>query len=222
MRDVVALIRKDLRVELRTKETLASLLLLGLLTLLILSFAFDPTSPLRSEAAPGALWVAVTFAAAVALGRSFLAERENDCLTGLLLSPVDRGSIYLAKMASNFLLMTIAQVGIVPVFILFFDITPTVGLCGVLLAIILGVLGLAAIGTLFAAIAVRTRAREVMLPLLMLPLVVPLFIGGVSVTQKLLGGGDFADVRPWLETMFAFDLIFVVIGWMLFDYVVED
>lgn len=222
MREVIALVRKDLRVELRTKETLASLLLLGVLTLLILSFAFDPTSALRPEAAPGALWVAVTFAAAVALGRSFLAERENDCLTGLLLTPIDRGSIYLAKAASNFILMGIAQAGVIPVFILFFDVAPTTGLIGVLLAVALGLLGLAALGTLFAAISVRTRAREVMLPLLLLPLIVPLFIGGVSVTTDLLAGRDFATVRPWLETMLAFDVIFLVVGWMVFGYAIED
>lgn len=222
MHEIWTLVRKDLRVELRTKETLASLLLLGVLTLLILSFAFDPTSALRPEAAPGALWVAVTFAAAVALGRSFLAERENECLTGLLLAPIDRGNIYLAKATSNFLLMLIAQGAVVPVFILFFNITPTVAMLGVLLSVGLGLLGLAALGTLFAAIAVRTRAREVMLPLLLLPLVVPLFIGGVSVTSDLLAGASFAAVRPWLETMLAFDVIFVVVGWMIFEYAIED
>src|SRR6266446_10025719 len=116
---MLTLIRKDLQIELRTKETLASLLLLGLLTLLVLSFAFDPTSELRVEAAPGALWVAVIFAGVLGLSRSFLAERENDCLQGLLLCPVDRGTIYWAKTAGNFIFMMTAQVVIVPVFVFF-------------------------------------------------------------------------------------------------------
>jgi len=222
MGEVLALVRKDIALEIRTKETLASLLLLGLLTLLILSFAFDPTSELRPEAAPGALWVAVTFAGVVALGRSFVTERENDCLMGLLLSPIDRGSIYLAKAAANFLMMATAQLGILPVFVLFFDIDATAALAGVLGAVLLGVLGLAALGSLFAAIAVRTRAREVMLPLLMLPLIVPLFIGGVSVTEDLLAGATFAQVQPWLGTMLAFDVIFLVVGWLLFEFAIEE
>lgn len=222
MREWWAVVRKDLAVEVRTRETLASLLLLGLLTLLVLSFAFDPTSELRPEAAPGALWVAVTFAGILGLGRSFTTERENDCLMGLLLSPIDRGSIYLAKVASNFVLMTTAQAGILPVFVLFFDVAATPALLGVAAAVLLGLFGLAALGSLFAAIAVRTRAREVMLPLLMLPLIVPLFIAGVSVTGKLLAGAEFATVQPWLGSMLAIDVIFVVAGWLLFDAAVEE
>src|SRR5262249_22137545 len=113
---MLALLRKDLQIEFCTKETLASLLLLGLLTLVVLSFAFDPASELRTEAAPGALWVAVIFAGVIGLNRSFLAERENECLQGLLLCPVDRGTIYLAKAVGNFVFMTVAEVLIVPIF----------------------------------------------------------------------------------------------------------
>src|SRR5215470_9548945 len=176
---MLALIRKDLQIEFRTKETLASLLLLGLLTLVVLSFAFDPASELRAEAAPGALWVAVLFAGVLGLNRSFLSERDNDCLQGLLLCPIDRGTIYLAKTIGNFVFMLAAQMVIVPIFVFFFNLPISSALGGVLLSLALGLLGLAAIGTLFAAIAVRTRAREVMLPLLIVPLVVPLFIAGV-------------------------------------------
>src|SRR5271169_2510493 len=183
---MLAILWKDLLIELRTKETLASLLMLGLLTLVVLSFAFDPTSELRAEAAPGALWVAVIFAGALGLNRSFLAEGENDCLQGLLLCPVDRGTIYLAKTAGNFVFMMIAQLVIVPIFIFFFNLPLSFGLGGVFLSLAMGVLGFAAVGTLFAAISVRTRAREVMLPLLLLPLVVPIFIGGVTVTGRVL------------------------------------
>ncbi len=219
---MLALIRKDLQVELRTKETLASLLLLGLLTLVVLSFAFDPTSELRAEAAPGALWVAVIFASAIGLNRSFLAEAENDCLQGLLLCPVDRGTIYLAKTVGNFVFMMIAQLVIVPIFVFFFNLPLSVGLGGVFLSLALGVFGFAAVGTLFAAISVRTRAREVMLPLLLLPLVVPIFIGGVTVTGRVLAGKPLADVAPWLNLMVGFDVIFLVVGWLVFEYAVEE
>jgi heme exporter protein B len=219
---VFALIRKDLQIEFRTKETLASLLMLGLLTLVVLSFALDPTSELRAEAAPGALWVAVIFAGVLGLSRSFLAERENDCLQGLLLCPVDRGTIYLAKTAANFLFMMAAQLIIVPIFVFFFNLPATPALGGVFLALFLGVLGFAAVGTLFAAISVRTRAREVMLPLLLLPLVVPIFIGGVKITAGVLAGKPLAEVAQWLNLVGGFDVIFLVVGWLVFEYAVEE
>ena len=219
---MLALLRKDLQIEFRTKETLASLLLLGLLTLVVLSFAFDPASELRTEAAPGALWVAVIFAGVLGLNRSFLAERENECMQGLLLCPVDRGTIYLSKTLGNFIFMMVAHLMIVPIFVFFFNLPMTLGIGGVFLALALGVLGFAAVGTLFAAVAVRTRAREVMLPLLLLPLVVPIFIAGVKVTGQLLAGKPLADVAPWLNLMVGFDVIFLVVGWLVFEYAVEE
>lgn len=222
MSGLLALIGKDLRIELRTKETLASLLLLGILTLLVLSFAFEPGSEARDAAAPGALWVAVTFAAVLGLNRSFAAERENECLQGLLLCPVDRSTIYLAKTIANFVFMITAQVVIVPVFIFFFNQNLGAGWLTVLLSLALGIFGLSAVGTLFAAIAVRTRAREVMLPLLMLPLVVPLFIAGVRATTRGLAGFPMAEVAQWLNLMFGFDLVFLIVGWMFFEYAVEE
>src|SRR3990172_8713272 len=145
-----ALIRKDLQIEFRTKETLASLLMLGLLTLVVLSFAFDPTSELRAEAAPGALWVAVIFAGVLGLNRSFLAERDNDCLQGLLLCPVDRGTVYLAKTAGNFIFMMAAQLFIVPIFVFFFNVPATPALAGAFLALALGLLGVSAVGAFFS------------------------------------------------------------------------
>src|SRR6185369_5342386 len=119
---MLAILWKDLLIEFRTKETLASLLLLGLLNLVVLSFAFDPTSELRLPAAPGALWVAVIFAGVLGLSRSFLSERENDCIYGLLLCPVDRGTLYLGKALANFVFMLLAQVAVLPIFVFFFNI----------------------------------------------------------------------------------------------------
>jgi len=219
---LLALVRKDLRLELRTKDSLAALLLLGLLTLLILSFAFDPTSELRAEAAPGALWVAVVFAGVLALNRSFLAERENDCLHGLLLCPVDPSTIYLAKVASHVVFMVAAQVVVFPVFVFFFNVPMSAGWLGVLLSLLLGIIGFSALGILFSAIAVRTRAREVMLPMLLVPLVIPLFLAGVKITAVLLSGKALATVAPWLNLMIGFDAIFLVVGWMVFEYVVDE
>ena len=166
--------------------------------------------------------MAVLFAGVLGLNRSFLGERDNDCLQGLLLCPVDRGTIYLAKTAANFVFMLAAQVVIVPIFVFFFNLPVSAALAGVGLSLALGLLGLAAMGTLFAAIAVRTRAREVLLPLLLVPLVVPLFIAGVKVTGQALAGRGLDDVAQWLELMTGADAVFLIVGWLLFEYAVEE
>lgn len=219
---MLAILWKDLRIELRTKETLAALLLLGLLTLVVLSFAFDPTSPLREAAAPGVLWVAVTFSGTLGMNRSLLLEREQDCLQGLLLAPVDRGSIYLAKTIANFLFMTAVQLVLVPLFVFFFNLPFLLTVSRVAPVLLLGLLGFAAVGTMFAAISLRTRAREVMLPLLMLPLAAPLLIAGIQATSTLMAGEPFGAVSHWLNLLAAFDAVFLVVGWMAFEYVVAE
>lgn len=219
---MLAILWKDLRIELRTKETLAALLLLGLLTLVVLSFAFDPTSPLREAAAPGVLWVAVTFSGTLGMNRSLLLEREQDCLQGLLLAPVDRGSIYLAKTIANFLFMTAVQLVLVPLFVFFFNLPFLLTVSRVAPVLLLGLLGFAAVGTMFAAISLRTRAREVMLPLLMLPLAAPLLIAGIQATSALMAGEPFGAVSHWLNLLAAFDAVFLVVGWMAFEYVVAE
>jgi heme exporter protein B len=219
---MLAILWKDLLIELRTKETLASLLLLGLLTLIVLSFAFDPASPLREAAAPGVLWVALIFAGTLGMNRSLLRERDHDCLHGLLLAPLDRGTIYLAKAVANFLFMVAAQVVLLPLFVFFFNLPMGSTVVRLTPVLLLALLGFAAVGTLFAAVSLRTRAREVMLPLLMLPLAAPLFIAGIQATTQLLAGQPFGAVAHWLRLIGAFDVVFLVVGWLAFEYVVEE
>jgi heme exporter protein B len=217
-----AILLKDLQIELRTKETLAALLLLGLLTLVVLSFAFDPTSPLREPAAPGVLWVALIFAGTLGMNRSLLREREHDCLHGLLLAPIDRGTIYLAKTAANFVFMVAAEIVLLPLFVFFFNLPMLRTASRLAPVLLLALLGFAAIGTMFAAVSLRTRAREVMLPLLMLPLAAPLFIAGIQASAQLMSGQSLASVAHWLNLIGAFDVVFLVVGWLGFEYVVEE
>ncbi len=219
---MLALIWKDLLIELRTKETLASLLLLGLLILLVMSFAFDPTSDMRLAAAPGVLWVAVIFAGTLGMNRSLLREREHDCLHGLLLSPLDRGTIFLAKTVGTLLFMLAAEVVVVPAFIFFFNLPFGSTILRLTPVLFLGLLGFAAVGTLFAAVSLRTRAREVMLPLLMLPLATPLFIASIQASAQLLAGASLRSVGHWLILLGSFDVVFLVVGWMTFEYVLEE
>jgi heme exporter protein B len=217
-----AILTKDLLVEFRTKETLAALLTLGVLTLLVLSFAFDPTSELRTLAAPGTLWVAVVFAGVLAVNRSFLSERDNDTLQGLLLCPIDRGTIYLAKAAANILFMLAAQAVLLPVFIVFFNLLPTWAFLNLILVLVLGIIGFAAAGTLFAAISVRTRSREVMLPMLLLPIAIPVLIAGVVSSGRILAGDPLSAVSQWIELLIGYDVAVLVVGWMVFEYAVEE
>jgi heme exporter protein B len=216
------LLWKDLLIELRTRETFASLLLLGILILLVLSFAFDPTSDMREEAAPGVLWVAVVFAGTLGMNRSLLHERENDCMHGLLLAPIDRGTIYLAKTAANLLFMLAAQVFLVPAFVFFFNLDLALTCVRLTPVLLLGTLGFAAIGTLFAAVSLRTRSREIVLPLVMLPLATPMLIASIETSAALLAGRPLGTVAHYLRLLVAFDVVFLVVGWMAFEYAIEE
>lgn len=219
---MLALIWKDLQIELRTKETITSLLMLGVLTLLVLSFAFDPTTEMRQAAAPGVLWVAIIFAGMLAINRSLLRERDADCLQGLLLAPLDRGTIYLAKTLGNLVVMIAAEAILVPIFILFFNLPLWHTIISLAPVLGLGLLGFVAIATLFAAISLRTRAREVMLPLLMMPLATPLFLACIQASASLLKDEPFTAAIHWINLLIAFDVIFLVVGWLAFEYVVEE
>jgi heme exporter protein B len=166
--------------------------------------------------------VAVIFAGVLGINRSFLIERDNECMQGLLLSPIDRGSIYLAKVMGNVLFMVIAQAVVGPIFVFFFNLPLTLALVRLVPVLLLGLIGFAAVGTLFAAVSVRTRAREVMLPLLLLPLAVPVLIAGVKATARILAGKTLGDVGQWVNLLVGFDAVFLVVGWLVFEYAVEE
>ncbi len=220
LRQVSTLLWKDLLAELRTRELLGGMAVFALLVLLIFNFAFDLRIDNVGGVAPGVLWVAFTFAGILGLGRSFVLEKDRGALDGLLVAPIDRGAIYLAKFLGNVLFMAVVEAIILPVFIAFFNFgitTPELALI-----IFLGSAGFAAVGTLFSAMAANTRAREVMLPILIFPISVPVVIASVEATALALGGGAFADHLQWLGLLAAFDLIFGILCFAVFDYVVEE
>ena len=221
MRAALAILMKDVRIEWRTRESLTSMFVLGVLLLVVFSVAHDPEPAAAPALAPAVLWVTFVFTGLLAIQRGFLLERENDCLAGLLSAPLDPASIYAGKLAANVVLLGVMQTFVVPLtgLLLHVDLVPV--LPGLVLVLLLGNLGFAALATLFAAVAVRTRAREVMLPLLLLPLLVPLLIGAVAATRAVLDGGLVA-ARDGLAVLAAFDVVFLVAGWMLFAYVVRD
>ena len=221
MRGAGAILLKDLRIEWRTRESLASVFVLGVLLLVVFTVAHDPEPEAAPALAPAVLWVAFVFTGLLGVQRGFLLERENDCLSGLLSAPLDPAAIYAGKLVANVVLLAATQAVVVPLVGLFLHVDVWPVLPSLLLVLLLGNVGYAALATLFAAIAVRTRAREVMLPLLLLPLPVPLLIGAVEATRAVMEGG-LAAARDGLAVLTAFDVVFAVAGWLLFAYVVRD
>jgi heme exporter protein B len=221
MRGALAILRKDLRIEWRTRESVTSLVALGILLLFVFTVAHDPTPEQATALAPSVLWATFVFTGLLGVQRSFLLERDQDCLAGLLLAPIDPAAIFAGKLAANLVLLGAMQAIVVPLVALFLRVDFGGVLPGLLVVLSLGNLGFAAAATLFAAMAVRTRAREVLLPLLLLPLVLPVLIAGVKATQAVLLGG-LAQAGDALGVLVAFDVVFTVAGWLLFTYVVRD
>jgi heme exporter protein B len=211
------IVRKDLRIEFRSKAGLVSIFVLGLLVLLIFQFAV-PEKP-TPESAAAALWIAFVFAGTLGAQRTFLLERDNLCLDGLKAAPIDPAAIFLAKMLGTLITLTILQAVVAPLTSVFFGVVPTAPL-GFALVCLLGNLGFASLATLFASISVGTRAREVILPLLIFPVLVPLLIAAVKASAVLLGGAGEPGI--WVRVLVAFDLVFTVAGWLLFEHVLRE
>lgn len=218
-RKVAALLWKDIILELRSKEMFTSMFVFSLMVVVIFNFAFDLRVENVEAVAPGVLWVAISFSGILGLNRSLVLEKDRGSLEGLLLCPVDRSAIYLGKMGGNVLFMLTMEAVALPVFAILFNLpllTPTL-----LVIVFLGTLGFAAVGTLFAAIAVNTRTREVMLPVLVFPIVVPLIIAAVRSTENVISVEAVSDA-PWLGMLAAYAAIFLVVSTLTFEYVVEE
>ena len=215
------LVRKDLTSELRTKEMLSSMLIFALLTTVVFSFAFDPDSDTVKKVFPGIVWVAFVFAGILGLNRSFLSEKNNDCILGLMLCTSDRGVIYLGKMICNLIFMLIMEAITLPILFVLFDFRLKGSALLLAVIVLLGTWGFIAIGTFTSAMAVNTRNSEILLPIILFPLIVPILIAAVQATGAILSGGGLAECSNWLTILVAFDLIFTVASWLLFDYLLE-
>jgi heme exporter protein B len=215
-----ALLWKDVLLELRTKERLSSLFVLALLIILVFVFALGPEQARRPETGAGVLWVTLLFAGMLSLQRGFLIEQERGCLFGLLLTPIDAGTLFIAKFLGNVLFLTIVEAIVTPMTLLLLGSSWSPLLLLLAAVELLGIIGFSALGTLFAAIAVRTRAREVLLPVMLLPLLVPLLMASVKVTSALLAGEEWPEA--WLRVLLAFDVIFVVTGCLIFGQVMRE
>ena len=220
LRKVWAIVAKDIAAELHTREMVSAMLVFAVLALFVFSFALDLRGGVARAAAPGVLWSTVAFAGTLGLSRSLAREQQTGCLDGLLLAPVDRSAIFFGKAIGNLLFMGIVEIVLLPLFSALFDVPLLQP--GVLLVAALGTVGYAAVGTLLAAMAINTRAREVMLPILLLPLAIPALIAAVNATGGLVEGGTLAEAGGWIRLLVVYDLVIVAVSMLVFGYVVED
>ena len=213
---------KDLRVEWRNRETLALMCVFGLLLVFLFNFTLETTREEALRTLPIVLWVTFSFVGILGFNRSFAAERENACLEGMTLAPVDPGAIFLGKMLANFLFLAVAEVVVVIVASIWYNFSFFPALGWFALIAFFGTLGYVAVGTIFGAIAANTRMREVMLPVLQFPVAVPIFIGAIEATSGALRGDAPGEFANWLKLLIAFSIVFVVLSYLLFEYVLEE
>jgi heme exporter protein B len=213
---------KDLRVEWRNRETFALMCVFGLLLVFLFNFTLESTHEEALRTLPVVLWVTFAFVGILGFNRSFAAERENSCLEGMTLAPIDPGAIYLGKMLANFLFLVVTEVVVVIAASLWYNFSFIPSLRWFALIAFLGTLGYCAIGTIFGAIAANTRMREVMLPVLQFPVAVPVFIGSIEATSSALRGDAVSEFASWLKLLAAFSVVFVVLSYLLFEYVLEE
>ena len=224
------LLRKDLLAEWRSKERLSPMVFFVLLVLLVYNFAFELGGAALWEIGPGVLWSSFVFASLFGLQRTFAAESTNDCLDALLVAPIDRGSLYLAKMVGNVLFLLGVQLLTLPLFGLFFNLNPGLYLLPLFIVFFLGAASVASVGTLFSAMTGHSRLREFLLPLLVLPVLIPALISCVAATSVVLAGGIPGrsavlwppDLTIHVGMLALFAMVFTTLAWMLFDFVIEE
>ena len=214
--------RKDLQLELRTKEILTSTGLFAVLVVTLGSLAFytDPVS--SPNVAPGVLWLSILFCGILLIGRSWALERENDAVFGLLLAPIPRASIYIGKTISALILLFAVELLLVPLCLIFFQLDPADVLLPLLALVFLGSVGFVATASLFSAVGIRTRARDLMLSVLVFPLVAPALLAAAVATRELFAGAAPSEIVGWFRILTAFDLLFVGFGIWVSGYLLAE
>ena len=220
LKAALAVIWKDLAAELRSRELFSAMLVFSLLVILIFNFALELDIKTRQSVTAGVIWVTFAFAGTLGLNRSMAIEKDRGCLDGLLLAPVDRTAIYFGKAVSNLAFMLIVEAIVLPVYSFLYNINlfnP-----GLLLVILLGSIGYTVVGTLLASMAIQARTRDVLLPILLFPVAIPVLIASVKASGGYLTGDAISNIMPWMNLLIVYDLIFIAIATMVFDFVVEE
>ena len=222
IRQMWAILRKDLQAEWRTRQILTSMFVFAVLVVVVFNFAIGADPALIRQVAPGVLWVALLFATLLGLQRAMYIESEEDCLQGILLALHDRSALFLAKVIGTWLYLFVISLCTLPLFSIWFRLNIAAQLGPLGLVLFLGMIGLSVLGTIFAIIAMNTRMQEVMLPLLFLPVSVPLTIACVYATADLLAGKGWGAITDYLTLISVFDVVFFVLAMLIFDYIVEE
>ena len=222
LNQIAAIVWKDFVTELKTRELLSAMFIFALLVILIFNFSINLSIVKASEVGPGILWVAFLFAGTIGLNRSFMLEKENGCLMGLMLVPADRTAIYFGKLISNLIFLSIMELFILPLFMIFFDIDLLSHLGPLLVVVFLGTLGFCALGTLLSSLSSNLKTREIMLPILLYPLLIPIIIGAVRMTGQILEGTELFDMMKWIGLTASFDIIYIGVSIMTIDHILEE
>jgi heme exporter protein B len=220
LKAIGAIVRKDLTAEWRSRELFSAMLVFALLVILIFNFALELDARARASVTSGVLWVTFAFAGTLGLNRSMATEKDRGCLDGLLLAPVDRTVIYFGKAIGNLIFMFIVELIVLPIYSVLYN--TNLFHPGLLVVVLMGSIGYVAVGTLLSTLAVQTRTRDILLPILLFPLVVPVLIAAVKASGGYLQGLAFSEIRNWINLLIVYDVIFIAISFMVFDYVVEE
>jgi heme exporter protein B len=217
---MMAVVWKDLTAEIRSREVFSAMLVFALLVVLIFNFALDLEAGTRASITSGVLWVTFTFAGTLGLNRSMAQEKDRGCMDGLLMAPVDRSAIYMGKVIGNLVFMFSVEIVVIPVFSVLYNVN-LINL-GLILVVLLGSVGYIAVGTLLASMAVQTRTRDMLLPILLFPVVIPLIVAAVKASAGFIQSLALNEITPWLNLLIVYDVVFLAVAWMVFDYVVEE
>ncbi|MCB4203384.1 heme exporter protein CcmB [Deferribacterales bacterium Es71-Z0220] len=213
---------KDILLELKSKEVINSMLIFSLLTVIVFSFIFEPGAEYKIDLVGGILWMAIVFAGILGLNKSMMSEINGGNLNALLLAPVDKSAIFFGKVLSNFIFLIFMEIVTIPVFTIFYNVNIFKHTLLSIPVFILGTYGFSVLGTLFSIISVKSRTREVMLPILLLPLMIPIILAAIQSINIFIKGDTISDADRWIRLIAAFDLIFTFVVYAIFDYIVEE
>jgi len=222
VKQTLLLLWKDLLLELRRRDSLLTMFFFGTLLLFVFHFSFDLPPDRVAEMAPALLWLAFLFTGTLGLTQLFQVERENHCLEALLLSPLDRGALFLAKSCFTLLLMFLVEAVVMPLFWILFNLQEWNLLPQLFLVTLLGTVGFCVLGTIMSAITLRARARELLLPLVLFPLMIPVILATIRCMENIMSAGELGAAWSWLRLLLGFDVIFVTVGILMFDRVIES
>lgn len=215
-----AVVWKDLAMEWRSREMVSAMLVFAMLVIFIFNFALELDPQTRASVTAGVLWATFVFAGTLGLNRSLAMEKDRGCLDGLLLAPVDRTAIYFGKAIANLIFMLTVAAIVLPIYSLLYNVNLFNG--GLILVILLGSEGYVAVGTLLSAMAVQTRTRDILLPILLFPVIIPVLVAAVKASGGFLAGIPMDEIQPWITLLLVYDVIFTAIAFMVFEFVVEE